>query len=55
MKKKLLWIGGFFLVLLAAFYFVLFANTDYYKAKLPVLTYVKNFSFTDQDGKELTQ
>ena len=42
-------------MLLAAFYFVLFANTDYYKAKLPVLTYVKNFSFTDQDGKQLTQ
>jgi protein SCO1 len=55
MKKKLLWIGGFFIVLLAAFYFVLFANTDYYKAKLPVLTYVKNFSFIDQDGKKLTQ
>ena len=55
MKKKLLWIGGFFIVLLAAFYFVLFANTDYYKAKLPVLTYVKNFSFIDQDGKPLTQ
>ncbi|HUS01726.1 MAG TPA: SCO family protein, partial [Chitinophagaceae bacterium] len=26
-----------------------------YKAKLPVLTYVKNFSFIDQDGKQLTQ
>lgn len=55
MKKKLLWIGVSFIVLLAAFYFVLFANTDYYKAKLPVLTYVKDFSFTDQDGKPLTQ
>ena len=55
MKKKLLWIGAFFLVLLAAFYFVLFANTDYYKAKLPVITYVKDFSFTDQDGKQLSQ
>ena len=55
MKKKLLWIGGFFIVLMAAFYFFLFAGTDYYKAKLPVLSYVKNFSFTDQDGKQLTQ
>ncbi len=55
MRKKWLWFGGFFIVLLAAFYFVLFANTDYYKAKLPVLSYVKDFSFTDQDGKQLTQ
>ena len=55
MKKKLIWIGGFFIVLMAAFYFILFAGTDYYKAKLPVLNYVQNFSFTDQDGKQLTQ
>lgn len=55
MKKKLLWIGVSFIVLLAAFYLVLFANTDYYKAKLPVMTYVKDFSFTDQDGKPFTQ
>lgn len=55
MKKKLLWLGVSFIVLLAAFYLVLFANTDYYKAKLPVMTYVKDFSFTDQDGKPLTQ
>jgi protein SCO1/2 len=55
MKKKLLLIGVSFIVLLAAFYLVLFANTDYYKAKLPVMTYVKDFSFTDQDGKPLTQ
>ena len=55
MKKKLLWLGGFFILLLAVFYFVLFANTDYYKAKLPVLTHVQDFSFTDQDGKQLTQ
>ncbi|HEV8081415.1 MAG TPA: SCO family protein, partial [Chitinophagaceae bacterium] len=55
MKKKILWIGGFFIVLMAAFYFFLFAGTDYYKAKLPVLSYVKDFSFTDQEGKQLTQ
>ena len=55
MKKKLLWLGGFFILLLAAFYYFLFADTDYYKAKLPVLSYVQNFSFTDQDGKRLTQ
>lgn len=55
MKKKLLWLGGFFILLMTAFYFFLFAGTDYYKAKLPVLTYVQNFSFTDENGKSLTQ
>lgn len=51
MKKKLLWYGGGFILLMAAFYFFLFAGTDYYKAKLPVLSYVQDFSFTNQDGK----
>jgi len=55
MKKKLLWLFAFFIVLLGAFYFFLFRDTDYYKAKLPVLTYVQNFSFTDQNGKQLAQ
>ena len=55
MKNKVLWIGGFSILLLASFYFFLFAGTDYYKSKLPVLSYVKDFTFTDQDGKQLTQ
>jgi protein SCO1 len=55
MKKKLLLLGGFIIVLLAGFYYFLFAGTDYYKAKLPVLTYVKDFTFTDQDGKQIRQ
>lgn len=55
MKKKLLWIGAFFILLMGAFYFFLFAGTDYYKARLPVLNYVQNFSFTNQDGKQITQ
>jgi protein SCO1/2 len=55
MKKKLLWYGGFFIVLMAAFYFFLFAGTDYYKAKLPVLSYVQDFTFTDQDGKPFSK
>ncbi len=55
MKNKVLWIGGFSILLIASFYFFLFAGTDYYKSKLPVLSYVKDFTFTDQDGKQLTQ
>ncbi|MEJ7674785.1 MAG: SCO family protein [Chitinophagaceae bacterium] len=55
MKNKVLWIGGFSILLIASFYFFLFAGTDYYKSKLPVLSYVKDFRFTDQDGKQLSQ
>ena len=55
MNKKLIWYGGFFILLMGAFYFFLFAGTDYYKAKLPVLNYVKDFSFTDQTGKKVSQ
>jgi protein SCO1/2 len=55
MKNKVLWIGGFSILLIASFYFFLFAGTDYYKSKLPVLSYVKDFTFTDQNGKQLTQ
>ena len=54
MKKILLYIG-FFVILLGAFWYFLFSGTDYYKSKLPVLNDVKDFSFTDQDGKAVTQ
>jgi len=50
MKKKILVFAGFFLLLFTAFYFFLFYGTDYYKVKLPVMSYVQDFSFTDQDG-----
>lgn len=55
MKKKLMWFGAGFIILLVAFWYFLFAGTDYYKVKLPVLNYVQNFSFTDQNGKQLLQ
>lgn len=55
MKRKFWWYIGFFIVLMGAFYFLLFAGTDYYKVKLPVLTYVKDFSFVDQNGKAFTE
>ena len=54
-KKQLLWLGGFLILLMAAFYYFLFAGTDYYKVKLPVLSYVHDFSFTNQDGENITQ
>src|SRR5438477_13049355 len=55
MKRKYWWYVGFFVVLIGVFYVMLFAGTEYYKVKLPVLTYVKDFSFTDQNGKTITE
>jgi protein SCO1/2 len=55
MKRKYWLYAGFFIVLLGVFYLLLFAGTDYYKVRLPVLTYVQDFSFTDQNGKPVTE
>ena len=55
MKKKLLIFSVFFVVLLTAFYFFLFSGTEYYKSKLPILSYVQDFQFTSQDDKPVTQ
>jgi protein SCO1/2 len=55
MKKKLFIFGSFFVVLMTVFYFLLFSGTDYYKVKLPVLNYVQDFSFTDQDNVQITE
>src|SRR6202158_2414053 len=55
MKKKILIYGGFFVVLLTAFFLFLFSGTDYYKVKLPVMNYVQNFSFTSQDGNTVNE
>ncbi len=55
MKKKLLLFGIFFVLLMAGFYFFLFSGTDYYKAKLPVLSSVQNFSFIGQNGNTVNQ
>ncbi|MEO7119955.1 MAG: SCO family protein [Ginsengibacter sp.] len=55
MKKKLLIFGSFFVVLMTMFYFLLFSGTDYYKVKLPVLDYVQDFSFTDQNNRQVTE
>ncbi len=40
---------------MGAFYYFLFSGNDYYKVKLPVLSYVKDFSFTDQNGKPVSE
>jgi protein SCO1/2 len=38
-------------VLTCAFFYFVFAGTDNWKAKLPTVSYVKPFYFTNQDGK----
>ena len=55
MSKKVVLYGTFFLVLTAAFFFFVFAGTDNWKAKIPTVSYVKPFSFTDQDGRQVTE
>lgn len=45
----------FFLILVAAFYYFLFRGTDNWKVKMPVLSYVQPFAFTNQDGQKVTE
>ncbi len=50
MSKKLLGYLAFFLVLVAGFYYFLFRDNDMWKKKLAVISYVKPFQFTNQNG-----
>jgi protein SCO1/2 len=45
----------FFIVLITGFYYFLFKGTDNWKVKMPVLSYVQPFSFTNQDGQKVTE
>lgn len=44
----------FFTILLLAFYYFVFRGTDNWKVKMPILSYVQPFSFTNQDGEAVT-
>lgn len=55
MKKKILIFGTFFVVLIAAFWLMLAQSKGYFDVKLPVMNYVQNFSFVDQNGQKVTQ
>jgi protein SCO1/2 len=55
MSKKLIGYGIFFIVLTGLFFYFVFAGTDNWKAKLPTVSYVKPFSFTNQDGKTVDE
>lgn len=51
MSKKLIGYLLFFVALLLVFYVFLFRGTDKWKTKLQVISYVKPFHFTTQDGQ----
>ncbi|MCM5529735.1 SCO family protein [Parasegetibacter sp. NRK P23] len=54
MGKKLMIYLGIFVVLVGGFFFFIYGDNDLWKTKLPVLNYTKEFSFTDQYGKRIT-
>jgi protein SCO1/2 len=51
MSKKLIVYIVFFTVLLGSFYYFVFRGTDNWKVKMPAISYVKPFHFTNQDGQ----
>lgn len=53
-KKRLIYLG-FFVVLVIGFWYFLFRDNDMWQAKLPVISYVKPFSFPNQDGVAFTE
>ncbi len=55
MRKKFVGYLIFFTLLTIAFFYFVFAGTDNWKAKLPIISYVKPFSFINQDGKTVTE
>ncbi len=56
MKNKWVLYLGFFVVLLAAYFLVVFAQGDISQSGLPVINNnMQAFSFTDQNGKAVTQ
>ena len=54
MSKKTKLYLLFFTVLLLTFYYFVFRGTDNWKVKMPILSYVQPFSFTNQDGGAVT-
>lgn len=55
MNKKALGYIIFFVVLTALFLVFVFAGTDNWKAKSPVISYVKPFVFTNENNKPFTE
>lgn len=55
-KKKLIFLLSFFILLFVGFYFALTAFVPGYgKPDLPILSYVPSFSFSNQEGRTITE
>ncbi|OYY23972.1 MAG: electron transporter SenC, partial [Sphingobacteriia bacterium 35-40-8] len=54
MNKKLFAYLLFFVVLVLGFYYFLFRGNDFWRTKLPVISYTKPFEFKTQDGLPFT-
>src|SRR5690348_80312 len=55
MNKKLIYYTGFFVLLIAGFLFTMAkVIPGFGDVKLPVLSYVQPFSFTNQEGRQVT-
>lgn len=55
MKKNIIIIGALAVVVIAGFWLLLSTTKGFFDIKLPVMSYVQPFSFTDQNGKEVTE
>lgn len=56
MGKRILFYGSFFVVLIVAFLYFVYKDEDLSRSLLPVINAdVQNFSFTNQDGKNITE
>ncbi len=56
MNKKWLWYLGFFVLLFGGYFLFVFSQTDISQSNLPVINNnIKDFSFTDQNGKAITE
>lgn len=55
MKRNIIILGSLAVVVVAGFWIMLSNTKGFFDIKLPVMTYVQPFSFTDQNGKEVTE
>ena len=55
MRKKIILYSSFFIILIVGFLFFVFAGTDNWKSKPPIISYVQPFNFINQDKKVFTQ
>jgi protein SCO1/2 len=55
MKRNIIIIGVMAVIVIAGFWLLLSKTKGFFDVKLPVMSYVQPFSFTDQNGKEVTE